>query len=602
MENPKGNRRTIATSSTSKPANKTSLKKSISSFFFGHPKVVTELPATTIKPTVKSKKNYASRDNVEEIKSVIVTPKSRLQLLRANSSISLCSVKSTGSSPTGSQQGGHPGLLTKSSSQRSVSSHQSLKLIESNDEHDRKQNAVVAISLKLGMWEKSSNISTDDSDHSSVPELRSLPQNKRNLQRDNSTNSNCSNISQLSANSNITILSQSTNKSYISVKASKNNTNMNFDPAAAALASRQRYLAHASNSLSRHVATDPEYQQADPKDPVSVSEHRHAGPEDQDADSEDQHADQRDQDADPEDQHADRGDQDADPEDQGMYLEAEETDSGKVEFESTFVSLDSSVLTFYESPLRQAMDSTTAAVPASVAAVPASVAAVPASVAAVPAVTAISQPPSPSSVTTSVSPPQITPVAERGCSPVDRQIPRTVKFTPSTKTMDELLTGREIGHEVHNTAEANECQQGVQVDLLPLEGVKLVQEEEVGVIVGETVAITDLLSSATAAMNVPTDTHPPSSAVAAAMATVLTASVATKSPTVQHASLTDPKLTLTELTRLNARKELGGLVATELEVYLSDAEFQRVFRMSRQAFAALPLHKQHRKKRSVCLL
>ena len=588
MENPKGNRRTIATSSTSKPANKTSLKKSISSFFFGHPKVVTELPATTIKPTVKSKKNYASRDNVEEIKSVIVTPKSRLQLLRANSSISLCSVKSTGSSPTGSQQGGHPGLLTKSSSQRSVSSHQSLKLIESNDEHDRKQNAVVAISLKLGMWEKSSNISTDDSDHSSVPELRSLPQNKRNLQRDNSTNSNCSNISQLSANSNITILSQSTNKSYISVKASKNNTNMNFDPAAAALASRQRYLAHASNSLSRHVATDPEYQQADPKDPVSVSEHRYAGPEDQDADSEDQHADQRDQDADPEDQHADRGDQDADPEDQGMYLEAEETDSGKVEFESTFVSLDSSVLTFYESPLRQAMDSTTAAVPASVVALP--------------AVTATSQPPSPSSVTTSVSPPQITPVAERGCSPVDRQIPRTVKFTPSTKTMDELLTGREIGHEVHSTAEANECQQGVQVDLLPLEGVKLVQEEEVGVIVGETVAITDLLSSATAAVNVPTDTHPPSSAVAAAMATVLTAYVATKSPTVQHASLTDPKLTLTELTRLNARKELNGLVATELEVYLSDTEFQRVFRMSREAFAALPLHKQHRKKRTVCLL
>lgn len=71
--------------------------------------------------------------------------------------------------------------------------------------------------------------------------------------------------------------------------------------------------------------------------------------------------------------------------------------------------------------------------------------------------------------------------------------------------------------------------------------------------------------------------------------------------TQPHASLEDPRVPLAELVRRNACKQYEGLCIKELEVYLTDEEFVRTFRMTRASFYDLPLWRQHNQKRSVGL-
>lgn len=68
-----------------------------------------------------------------------------------------------------------------------------------------------------------------------------------------------------------------------------------------------------------------------------------------------------------------------------------------------------------------------------------------------------------------------------------------------------------------------------------------------------------------------------------------------------RASLSDPRLPLEELVRRNARKQYDGLNQKELEVYLTDAEFAKTFRMKRESFYGLSQWRQQNQKRSVGL-
>lgn len=70
---------------------------------------------------------------------------------------------------------------------------------------------------------------------------------------------------------------------------------------------------------------------------------------------------------------------------------------------------------------------------------------------------------------------------------------------------------------------------------------------------------------------------------------------------LKHASLNDPRVPLAELVRCNASKQYGDLAQQELEVYLTDAEFAKCFRMTRKNFYQLSQWRQQNQKRSVGL-
>jgi hypothetical protein len=238
----------------------------------------------------------------------------------------------------------------------------------------------------------------------------------------------------------------------------------------------------------------------------------------------------------------------------------------------------------------------------------------------------------------------------------EEQSPRGVKFTPSTKSMGNLrakeAAGAEgVGPEDETIEQEGHVDGGVQTDVavadIEIEGAVTVEEEgedeegDATATEGRAVLVAEgepaekvVLPERTGEpfsphLLLPRSVTPPAGqegaftsisdakqicsavAVVGPCQTPSPSSVYARTPTVpfaakgpvedRHASLEDRRVPLTELVRRNKLKDFGDLVSTELEVYLGREEFERTFRLTREAFYELPLWRQRNQKRSVGL-
>jgi hypothetical protein len=528
------------------------------------------------------------------------------------------------------------------------------------------------ISMKLGMWEGGS---VNGDVRQVTPKAKD--KHKRSLQRDNSSGSNVSNvsnISNLSNNSNISILSTSSTGSG---RASTRLSPGAYDPAAAAAASRQRFLTTSSRDLHEHQR--PRHEEIQVREPSFVDSSTDGWELGGATTPRTMSLSQ------PPSRASSRPPSQAPSKDNSLRSVA----SHELMVESSPEPSPSS------SPRNRVPAADDAAAPLSDTTMAIKQAAAAQGRAvdpsqSVPGETAVSSPQPTSAaapaamagvVACAVRLQSVLKKQRRSMSPLvtrreglqsarsswvagaheklqqqqEQQSPRGVKFTPSTKSMGNLrakeATAEGAGPEDETIEQEGHVDRSGQADVaiadIEIEGAVAVEEEgedeeghgtaaegsAVLTAVGEQAGRTALSERTgeqfSPRLLLPRSVTPPAGqetaftslsdakhscsagAVVSSCPTPSPSSVCARTPTVpsaaessaedRHATLEDRRVPLTELVRRNKLKDFGDLVSTELEVYLGREEFERTFRLSREAFYELPLWRQRNQKRSVGL-